>query len=104
MFCTAARIYAKECEHEDPIYKLLGKLLGVKFKRVVDAPKANSKQRATVADALFCTEIEDTEFGKKNAVAIYLELKNGLSLSRDGGLQATLSLRKHITQDAVSHL
>jgi len=104
LFCTAARIYAKECEHEDPIYKLLGKLLGVKFKRVVDAPKANSKQRATVADALFCTEIEDTEFGEKNAVAIYLELKNGLGLSGDGGLQAALSLRKHITQDAVSHL
>ena len=102
LFHVAAQIYTSEREREPPIiYPLLGALLGVNFKAAVEAYKAKTRQRATVADALFHAEIEDTTFGKKKAVAVYLELENELGVRGDGGLQAALSLRKHITQEDV---
>jgi len=103
LFHVAAQIYTSEREREPPIYPLLGALLGVNFKAAVEAYKVKTRQRATVADALFhaVAEIEDTTFGKKKAVAVYVELENELGVRGDGGLQAALFLRKHITQEDV---
>ena len=39
--------------------------------------------------------------GKKSAVLTYLELKDELGMRGEGGLQAALSLRKFVSQDAV---
>lgn len=63
--------------------------------------KVDSNQKATRADALFRVALEDEMFSKKEAIVVYLELKNELGSSGDCGLQAALSLRKHLAQNSV---
>ncbi len=106
LFLAAAKIYKSESKRGKPIWNHLSDLLGVpnKFDLAVQALKANSMQKATEADALFRVNIEDETFGQKEAIVVYMELKNELGSGGDGGLQAALSLRKYVTQESVSHL
>jgi hypothetical protein len=41
--------------------------------------------------------------GTKVAIVAYIEFKNEIGLHGDGGLQGTLSLRKHVSQTDVSY-
>jgi len=55
----------------------------------------------TEGDGAICETLEDVSYGKKTAVVAYLELKNELGLRGEAGLQAALSLRKHVSQKNV---
>lgn len=101
LFIAASRIYSSESERGTAMYSLLNHLLGIDLDLSVEAFKDESKQKAAQVDAIAQEDIRDETFGKKKAVVVYMGLKNELGSSGDGGLQAALSLRKHITQKAV---
>ena len=48
--------------------------------------------------------LKDESCGKKTSVLVYLELKGELGVRGEGGLQAALSLRKFVSQNAVKLL
>jgi len=100
LFSTATQIYDSERERGDAMYGHLSRLLGANLNLSVQVPDVKSKRKSTEADAVVQEPIKDETFGKKKAVLAYIELKNELG-SGDGGLQAALSLRKHIAQKAV---
>jgi hypothetical protein len=101
LFLAAAPIYPSERERGVAIYGYLKLLLGLDLDHSVLAFKGGSKQKAAEADAAAQEPIKDERFGKKKAAVVYMELKNEFASSGDGGLQAALSLRKHVTQKAV---
>ncbi|KAI0270891.1 hypothetical protein BGY98DRAFT_1009087 [Russula aff. rugulosa BPL654] len=48
--------------------------------------------------------VKDESCGKKSAVLAYLELKDEVGMRGEGGLQAALSLRKFVSQDAYDEI
>jgi hypothetical protein len=52
-------------------------------------------------DGLIQEVIEDETHGTKEAVVAYIGLENEIRLCGDGGLQAALSLRKHVARKEV---
>ena len=64
-------------------------------------PGIKSNTRSAEGDAVVQEPIKYETSGKKKAVVAYMELKNELGIRGDGGLQAALSLRKHVAQNAV---
>jgi hypothetical protein len=101
LFRAATPIYARERERGEAMYQHLNPLLGVKLEQHVQVPEENSSRKSAEGDALVQETIQDEIFGKKKAVVVYIELKNELGIGGDGGLQAALSLRKHIAQKGV---
>jgi hypothetical protein len=101
LFQAATPIYASEHERGEAMCHHLNRLLGgVKLEYFVQVPEEKSKIFAE-SDAFVVQEtIQDETFGKK-AVVTYMELKNELGICGDGGLQAALSLRKHVAQKGV---
>ena len=98
---AATPIYALERERAEAMYHHLNSLLGVKLEQYVQVPGGSSNRKSAEGDALVQETIQDEIFGKKKAVVVYIELKNELGICGDGGLQAALSLRKHVAQKAV---
>lgn len=101
LFRAATPIYATEHERGEAMFHHLNPLLGVKLERYVQVPEENSNRKSAEGDALVRETIKDEMFGEKKAVLVYIELKNELGMRGDGGLQAALSLRKHIAQKGV---
>jgi hypothetical protein len=83
------------------MYHHLNPLLGVKLEQYVQVPIGSPNRKSAEGDPLVQETIQDEIFGKKKAVEVYIELKNELGIRGDGGLQAALSLRKHIAQKTV---
>jgi len=101
LFHSAAGIYASELDRGKAIYDHLRRLLDAKLDFHVKVPEVNSNMKSAEGGAVVQVPIEDEHFGKKTAAVVYIELKNESGVSGDGGLQAALSLRKHISQKAV---
>ena len=100
-FNTATPIYDSERDRGDTIFSHLNRLLGADLDLSVQVPDVKSKRKSAEGDAAVQEPIKDETFGKKKAVVAYIELKNELGQHGDSGLQAALSLRKHIAQKAV---
>ena len=83
------------------MYGHLSRLLGANLNLFVRVPGVTSNKKSAEGDAVVQEPINDETFGKKKAVVAYMELKNELGIRGDGGLQAALSLRKHVYQNAV---
>jgi hypothetical protein len=101
LFLAAIPIYASERERGEAIYSHLSRLLGANLEFSVQVPEGKSNKKSAEGDAVVQEIIQDETFGKKTAVVAYMELKNELGIRGDGGLQAALSLRKHIAQKGV---
>ena len=100
-FHIAAKIFDSENRRGEMIYGHLERLLGTK---ILLSVRASGSKMVTEADATITGAIQH-EFFSAPAVVAYIELKNELGIRGDGGLQATLSLRKYITQpDVCDHL
>jgi hypothetical protein len=101
LFHASAPIYNSEPLRTKAVYGLLRWLLGADIRLSVKASEDKSNRLTTEGDGAICETLEDVSYGKKTAVVAYLELKNELGLRGDAGLQAALSLRKHVSQKNV---
>ncbi len=86
------------------IYTYLERLLSTSLDRSVWVHEERSNRKTTEADAAVLKPIENQYLDNKTAVVAYVELKNELGILGDGGLQATLSLRKYVAQEHVKLL
>ena len=100
LFHTALTMYDSEKERGNEIYGYLGRLLGTSLDRPVWAHERTNR-KTTEADAVVGKPIENPYFDNKSAVVAYVELKNGLGIRGDGGLQVALSLRRYLAQEHV---
>jgi hypothetical protein len=101
LFRTAIAIYASERERGEAMCRYFSHLFGVKLEQYVQVPEENFNRKSADGVALVQETMQDEIFGKNKAVVVYMELKNELGIRGDGGLQAALSLRKHVAQKAV---
>jgi len=101
LFQASAPIYNSEPLRTKAVYGLLRWLLAADIRLSVKVSEEKSNRLTTEGDAAICETLEDVSYGKKAAVVAYLELKNELGLRGEAGLQAALSLRKHVSQKNV---
>jgi len=101
LFHASAPIYNSEPLRTKAVYGLLRWLLAADIRLSVKASEDKSNRLTTEGDGAICETLEDVSCGKKTAVVAYLELKNELGLRGEAGLQAALSLRKHVSQKNV---
>jgi hypothetical protein len=101
LFHASAPIYNSEPFRTKAVCGLLKWLLAADIRLSVRASEEKSNRLTTEGDAAVCETLEDVSCGKKDAVVAYLELKNELGLRGEAGLQAALSLRKHVSQKNV---
>jgi hypothetical protein len=67
----------------------------------VKVPERDFNGRSESMEGTIHGTVKDESCGKKSAVLAYLELKDKVGMRGEGGLQAALSLRKFVSQDAV---
>ncbi len=101
LFHASAPIYDSEPLRTKAVYGLLKWLLAADVRLSVKTSGEKSNRMVTEGDGAICETLEDVSHGKKAAVVAYLELKNELGLRGEAGLQAALSLRKHVSQKNV---
>ena len=104
LFLAAIPIYGSERERGEAMYSHLSRLQGASLNLFVQVPEQMSNKKSAEGDVVVQEPMQDEAFGEKKAVVAYMELKNELGFRGDGGLQAALSLRKHIAQKAVKLL
>jgi len=101
LFHASAPIYNSEPLRTKAVHGLLRWLLAADIQLSVKASEEKSNRLTTEGDGAICETLADASCGKKAAVVAYLELKNELGLRGEAGLQAGLSLRKHVSQKHV---
>jgi hypothetical protein len=101
LFRAAIAIYASERERGEAMYRYFTQLFGIQLDQHVQVLEENFKRQSAEGDVLVQETIQDKTYGEKKAVVTYMELENELGIHGDGGLQAALSLRKHVSQKAV---
>ena len=101
LFHASAPIYNSEPLRTMAVYELLRWLLAADIQLSVKASDGKSNRLTTEGDGAICETLGDVSYGEKTAVVAYLELKNELGLGGEAGLQAALSLRKHLSQKNV---
>jgi hypothetical protein len=98
LFHAFATIYDTEPLPREAFLSPLRRLLGADIEFSVKVPEGN--HNATSTEGTINGTLKDVSCGKKTAVLVYLELENELGFG-EGGLQASLSLRKLVCQNAV---
>jgi hypothetical protein len=99
LFHAFATIYDSEPLPREAFLGPLRRLLDADLDCFVEVPEGNSNGWS--AEGTIHGTIKDDSSGKKTAVLVYLELKDGLGVRGEGGLQAALSLRKFVSQNTV---
>jgi hypothetical protein len=102
LFHASAPIYSSEPLRTKAVYEIIQWLLAADIRLSVKASEEKSIKLTTEGDGAILETLEDVSYGKKTAVVAYLELKNELGLRGEAGLQAALSLRKHVSQKNVT--
>ena len=101
LFHASAPIYNSEPQRTKAVYELLRWLLAADIQLSIKASEDTSNRLTTEGDGAICETLVDVTYGEKTAVVAYLEFKNELGLGGEAGLQAALSLRKHLCQKNV---
>jgi hypothetical protein len=99
LFHTFATISDSEPLPGEAFLGPLRRLLGADLDFLVKVPEGDFNRWST--EGAIHGTVKDESCGKKTAVLVYLELKDELGVRGEGGLQAALSLRKLVSQNAV---
>ncbi|KDQ63906.1 hypothetical protein JAAARDRAFT_187306 [Jaapia argillacea MUCL 33604] len=91
-------MYDLDREREEALLHHVERLLGVHLERRVKVTTAKDPNKDLEADALAREYLTNRDFREKD-VYVYVEVNNDLGIGGDSGLQGSLTLLEHISQD-----
>ncbi|KAH9942724.1 hypothetical protein B0H21DRAFT_823948 [Amylocystis lapponica] len=104
LFTSAVELCESEDDRHMAIIERIGTVLSIRIEDVKHGQLARTGHTKAIADTLASVPLEDEQYGKKEGIYVYLDIKNELGMDGDGGLQGALTLRKFIAQDKYKEI